>query len=140
MELTQYIDLHYNFLKERGYKIVDINANGGAFYSTAVLENSEKGIKFYFTVEKGIVSTSITSNTVLQNKKLSKYEMSYDFFYLTKYFKPKINYSEITPAHFPEVIKINIDKIEEIFGVGYSDEVFQEIEKIKKNFNKIRWK
>jgi hypothetical protein len=135
--LIDYIKKNYSFLLDQNFEIKNIIDNGNLF-STANL-TGKSGLIFSFTLEKGEISLAISNQTILQNKKIVKYDKYYDMFYVTKLLDPKIDFSEITEKIYPNLIKKNIETLTSFLNDENLDKTLKAINKIAKDYDKIRW-
>lgn len=95
---------------------------------------------FNFTLEKGMLSISLSTDEILKDKKIKKYDKYIDLFYLVKLLNPSINFRKINFSIYPSFIKDNFNKLLLLFDKKNINETIKEINEISKNYNKTRWK
>ncbi|KES11474.1 coagulase'like protein [Snodgrassella alvi SCGC AB-598-O02] len=95
---------------------------------------------FNFTLEKGMLSISLSTDEILKDKKIKKYDKYIDLFYLVKLLNPSINFKKINFSIYPSFINDNFNKLLLLFDKKNINETIKEINEISKNYNKTRWK
>ena len=66
---------------------------------------------FNFTLEKGMLSISLSTDEILKDKKIKKYDKYIDLFYLVKLLNPSINFRKINFSIYPSFINDNFNKL-----------------------------
>lgn len=133
------IHTEYNVLYKNGFEDKAIEDNGSLFSSVTCI-NKKTGMIFNFTVEKGMLSISLSAHEILNDKKINKYDKYIDLFYLVKLLNPFINFREINSSIYPSFINDNFNKLILLFDKKNINKTIKEINEISKNYNKIRWK
>lgn len=129
----------YNVLYKNGFENNAIEDNGSLFSSVTCI-NKITGMIFNFTIEKGMLSISLSTYEILNDKKINKYDKYIDLFYLVKLLNPSINYKEINSSIYPSFINDNFNKLVLLFDKKNINKTIKDINEISKNYNKIRWK
>lgn len=129
----------YNVLYKNGFENKAIEDNGSLFSSVTCI-NKITGMIFNFTLEKGMLSISLSTDEILNDKKIKKYDKYIDLFYLVKLLNPSINFRKINFSIYPSFINDNFNKLLLLFDKKNINETIKEINEISKNYNKIRWK
>lgn len=129
----------YNVLYKNGFENNAIEDNGSLFSSVTCI-NKITGMIFNFTIEKGMLSISLSTYEILNDKKINKYDKYIDLFYLVKLLNPSINYKEINSSIYPSFINDNFNKLVLLFDKKNINKTIKDINEITKNYNKIRWK
>lgn len=125
----------YRILYNQGYENVSIE-NNNALFSSLKCVNETTGLIFYFSIEKGRVSITLTTNELLHQKE----KVFFDFFYILKILYPKKNFEEIKLLSYPEEISTNLLNIENLFSKNQIDNTIKKINTVMKEYSKVRWK
>lgn len=124
----------YRILYDNGYMNESVEDNGSLFSSLKCV-NQKIGIIFYFLIEKGILSITLTTNELL-NKKQSLY---FDFFYVLKVLYPEKSFEEIKLLSYDKEISTNLPNIEKLFNEEQIDDTIKIINVAIKEYSKVRW-
>ena len=124
----------YRILYDNGYMNESVEDNGSLFSSLKCV-NQKIGIIFYFLIEKGILSITLTTNELL-NKKQSLY---FDFFYILKILYPEKSFEEIKLLSYDKEISTNLPNIEKLFNEEQIDDTIKIINVAIKEYSKVRW-
>ena len=124
----------YRILYDNGYMNESVEDNGSLFSSLKCV-NQKIGIIFYFLIEKGILSITLTTNELL-NKKQSLY---FDFFYILKILYPEKSFEEIKLLSYDKEISTNLPNIEKLFSEEQIDDTIKKINIAIKEYSKVRW-
>ena len=123
----------YRILYDNGYVNESIEDNGSLFSSLKCV-NEKKGIIFYFLIEKGILSITLTTNELLNIKKIF-----FDFFYILKVLYPEKSFEEIKLLSYNKEISTNLPNIEKLFNEEQIDDTIKIINVAIKEYSKVRW-
>ncbi|MWP50271.1 MULTISPECIES: hypothetical protein [unclassified Gilliamella] len=137
--LLEKIHAEYKVLYENGFKDAAFENNGSLFSSVNCI-NQKTGFIFNFTVEKGMLSISLSTEDILTDKSINKYDKYFDVFYLVKLLNPSINFNEITPSIYSSFIHDNFNKLLLLFDKKNICKTIKEVNEISKKYNKLRWK
>jgi hypothetical protein len=137
--LLEKIHSEYKILYENGFKDTSFENNGSLFSSVNCI-NQKTGFIFNFTVEKGMLSISLSTDDILTDKSINKYDKYFDVFYLVKLLNPSINFNEITPSIYSSFINDNFNKLLLLFDKKNICKTIKEVNGISKKYNKFRWK
>lgn len=124
---------NYRILYDNGYINESVEDNGSLFSSLKCV-NEKKGIIFYFLIEKGILSITLTTNELLNTKKIF-----FDFFYILKVLYPEKTFDEIKLLSYSKEVSINLLKIEKLFSEEKINNTIKQVNIIIKEYLKIRW-
>ena len=124
---------NYRILYDNGYINESVEDNGSLFSSLKCV-NEKKGIIFYFLIEKGILSITLTTNELLNIKKIF-----FDFFYILKVLYPEKTFDEIKLLSYSKEVSINLLKIEKLFSEEKINNTIKQVNIIIKEYLKIRW-
>lgn len=124
----------YRILYDNGYMNESVEDNGSLFSSLKCV-NQKIGIIFYFLIEKGILSITLTTNELL-NKKQGLY---FDFFYVLKVLYPEKSFEEIKLLSYDKEISTNLPNIEKLFNEEQIDDTIKIINVAIKEYSKVRW-
>ena len=124
----------YRILYDNGYMNESVEDNGSLFSSLKCV-NQKIGIIFYFLIEKGILSITLTTNELL-NKKQGFF---FDFFYLLKVLYPEKSFEEIKLLSYDKEISTNLPNIEKLFNEEQIDDTIKIINVAIKEYSKVRW-
>ncbi len=123
----------YRILYDNGYMNESVEDNGSLFSSLKCV-NEKKGIIFYFLIEKGILSITLTTNELLNIKKIF-----FDFFYILKVLYPEKTFDEIKLLSYSKEVSINLPNIEKLFNEEQIDDTIKIINVAIKEYSKVRW-
>ena len=123
----------YRILYDNRYMNESVEDNGSLFSSLKCV-NEKKGIIFYFLIEKGILSITLTTNELLNIKKIF-----FDFFYILKVLYPEKTFDEIKLLSYSKEVSINLLKIEKLFSEEKINNTIKQVNIIIKEYLKIRW-
>ena len=124
---------NYRILYDNGYINESVEDNGSLFSSLKCV-NEKKGIIFYFLIEKGILSITLTTNELLNIKKIF-----FDFFYILKVLYPEKSFEEIKLLSYDKEISTNLPNIEKLFNEEQIDDTIKIINVAIKEYSKVRW-
>ena len=124
---------NYRILYDNGYINESVEDNGSLFSSLKCV-NEKKGIIFYFLIEKGILSITLTTNELLNIKKIF-----FDFFYVLKVLYPEKSFEEIKLLSYDKEISTNLPNIEKLFSEEQIDDTIKIINVAIKEYSKVRW-
>ena len=124
----------YRILYDNGYMNENVEDNGSLFSSLKCV-NQKIGIIFYFFIEKGILSITLTTNELL-NKKQGFF---FDFFYLLKVLYPEKSFEEIKLLSYDKEISTNLPNIEKLFSEEQIEDTIKKINIAIKEYSKVRW-
>ena len=124
---------NYRILYDNGYINESVEDNGSLFSSLKCV-NEKKGIIFYFLIEKGILSITLTTNELLNIKKIF-----FDFFYILKVLYPEKTFEEIKLLSYDKEISTNLPNIEKLFNEEQIDDTIKIINVAIKEYSKVRW-
>ena len=124
----------YRILYDNGYMNESVEDNGSLFSSLKCV-NQKIGIIFYFFIEKGILSITLTTNELL-NKKQGFF---FDFFYVLKVLYPEKSFEEIKLLSYDKEISTNLPNIEKLFNEEQIDDTIKIINVAIKEYSKVRW-
>lgn len=124
---------NYRILYDNGYINESVEDNGSLFSSLKCV-NEKKGIIFYFLIEKGILSITLTTNELLNIKKIF-----FDFFYILKVLYPEKTFDEIKLLSYSKEVSINLPNIEKLFNEEQIDDTIKIINVAIKEYSKVRW-
>lgn len=124
---------NYRILYDNGYINESVEDNGSLFSSLKCV-NEKKGIIFYFLIEKGILSITLTTNELLNIKKIF-----FDFFYVLKVLYPEKSFEEIKLLSYDKEISTNLPNIEKLFNEEQIDDTIKIINVAIKEYSKVRW-
>ena len=124
---------NYRILYDNGYMNESVEDNGSLFSSLKCV-NEKKGIIFYFLIEKGILSITLTTNELLNIKKIF-----FDFFYVLKVLYPEKSFEEIKLLSYDKEISTNLPNIEKLFNEEQIDDTIKIINVAIKEYSKVRW-
>ena len=124
----------YRILYDNGYMNESVEDNGSLFSSLKCV-NQKIGIIFYFLIEKGILSITLTTNELL-NKKQGLY---FDFFYVLKVLYLEKSFEEIKLLSYDKEISTNLPNIEKLFNEEQIDDTIKIINVAIKEYSKVRW-
>ena len=123
----------YRILYDNRYMNESVEDNGSLFSSLKCV-NEKKGIIFYFLIEKGILSITLTTNELLNIKKIF-----FDFFYILKVLYPEKTFDEIKLLSYSKEVSINLPNIEKLFNEEQIDDTIKIINVAIKEYSKVRW-
>ena len=124
---------NYRILYDNGYINESVEDNGSLFSSLKCV-NEKKGIIFYFLIEKGILSITLTTNELLNIKKIF-----FDFFYILKVLYPEKTFDEIKLLSYSKEVSINLPNIEKLFSEEQIEDTIKKINIAIKEYSKVRW-
>ena len=124
---------NYRILYDNGYINESVEDNGSLFSSLKCV-NEKKGIIFYFLIEKGILSITLTTNELLNIKKIF-----FDVFYVLKVLYPEKSFEEIKLRSYDKEISTNLPNIEKLFNEEQIDDTIKIINVAIKEYSKVRW-
>ena len=124
----------YRILYDNGYMNESVEDNGSLFSSLKCV-NQKIGIIFYFLIEKGILSITLTTNELL-NKKQGLY---FDFFYVLKVLYLEKSFEEIKLLSYDKEISTNLPNIEKLFSEEQIEDTIKKINIAIKEYSKVRW-
>ena len=124
----------YRILYNNGY-VNECFENKEPLFSSLKCVNQKIGIIFYFLIEKGILSITLTTNELL-NKKQSLY---FDFFYVLKVLYPEKSFEEIKLLSYDKEISTNLPNIEKLFSEEQIEDTIKKINVAIKEYSKVRW-
>ena len=124
---------NYRIIYDNGYINESVEDNGSLFSSLKCV-NEKKGIIFYFLIEKGILSITLTTNELLNIKKIF-----FDFFYILKVLYPEKTFDEIKLLSYSKEVSINLPNIEKLFNEEQIDDTIKIINVAIKEYSKVRW-
>ena len=134
LNIEEKIFEEYRILYNNGY-VNECFENKGSLFSSLKCVNQKIGIIFYFLIEKGILSITLTTNELL-NKKQSLY---FDFFYILKVSYPEKSFEEIKLLSYDKEISTNLPNIEKLFNEEQIDDTIKIINVAIKEYSKVRW-
>ena len=134
LNIEEKIFEEYRILYNNGY-VNECFENQGSLFSSLKCVNQKIGIIFYFLIEKGILSITLTTNELL-NKKQSLY---FDFFYILKILYPEKSFEEIKLLSYDKEISTNLPNIEKLFSEEQIDDTIKKINIAIKEYSKVRW-
>ena len=134
LNIEEKIFEEYRILYDNGYMNESVEDNGSLFSSLKCV-NQKIGIIFYFLIEKGILSITLTTNELL-NKKQGFF---FDFFYLLKVLYPEKSFEEIKLLSYDKEISTNLPNIEKLFNEEQIDDTIKIINVAIKEYSKVRW-
>ena len=134
LNIEEKIFEEYRILYDNGYMNESVEDNGSLFSSLKCV-NQKIGIIFYFLIEKGILSITLTTNELL-NKKQSLY---FDFFYVLKVLYPEKSFEEIKLLSYDKEISTNLPNIEKLFSEEQIEDTIKKINIAIKEYSKVRW-
>lgn len=134
LNIEEKIFEEYRILYDNGYMNESVEDNGSLFSSLKCV-NQKIGIIFYFLLEKGILSITLTTNELL-NKKQGLY---FDFFYVLKVLYPEKSFEEIKLLSYNKEISTNLPNIEKLFSEEQIEDTIKKINIAIKEYSKVRW-